>query len=77
VNCRYIDGIERLQATSRTFRRFLLNFYNRWGLEARETIRPISVRYLKDKVNGVYLRFDYWMYGERHWLHVKDENTWY
>ena len=77
VDYSIIDGYEKLVTSGCAFRCFLINFYNAWGLEARESIRPISVKYMKDKANGAYLRFDYWMNGEVHWLHLKNETTWY
>ena len=58
------------------FRAFLSNFYNTWGLEARETIKPFRISYMDD-MEGKYLRFDYEIYEKKEWLHVTTEKNWY
>jgi len=72
-----IEGINKLAVNRGMFEGFLINFFNRWGLEARNTIKPLWVEYCNDKSNGRYLKFVYEMYGNKKWLHVKDFNTWY
>lgn len=72
-----VKGFEKLTVNADMFRQFLNNFYEAWGLDARETIVPISVKYVKDKANGSYLRFDYMMYKRMCWLHVKAPRVWY
>lgn len=72
-----VKGFDKLIVNAELFRAFLNNFYNSWGLEARETIVPLKVAYKKDKANGAYLRFDYEIEGKREWLHVKGPNRWY
>lgn len=72
-----VKGFEKLSVNTEMFKEFLINFYRGWGLEARKTIVPISVKYLKDKANGPYLRFDYEIYDRKEWLHVKSPSTWY
>lgn len=76
INAESIKGFNNLTANRDMFKAFLNNFYNSWGLEARETFKPISVKYCKDS-SGPYLRFDYKLYGEKQWLHVKGPTTWY
>lgn len=74
-----IKGFEKLtiQANKDMFKQFLINFYEAWGLEARETIVPMGIKYCKDKANGGYLRFDYKIYDRAEWLHVKNSRDWY
>lgn len=72
-----VKGFDTLGESQTLFKEFLENFYNAWGLEARETIKPISVKAVKDNKNGDYLRFDYKIYNRKEWLHVKDNKTWY
>lgn len=72
-----IEGFYKLGVNADMFKKFIYNFYNAWGLEARETIQPISVKYKRDEANGPYLRFDYEMYGRKCWLHVTGPRTWY
>jgi hypothetical protein len=74
IDIKNVTGL--IGAHCETFNRFLVNFYNRWGLEARESIKPILVKHVKD-TNKSYLRFEYYMYGRRTWLHVKNAETWY
>jgi len=71
-----VKGFEKLTVNADMFRKFLNNFYNSWGTEARETIKPISVKYCNDN-SGKYLRFDYKIYGKKEWLHVTSPTTWY
>lgn len=73
-----VKGFEKLPAAwAEMFKAFLNNFYQRWGLEARETIVPLKVSFQRDASNGAYLRFDYTIYGRKTWLHVKNAVTWY
>lgn len=74
-----IKGFEQLPAAwAEIFKAFITNFYNGWGMAARSTIVPISVRAKKDKSNGAYLRFEYKIYDrDPTWLHVKNAWTWY
>jgi hypothetical protein len=73
-----VKGFEKLPGkAAEMFKHFLERFYNAWGLEARETIKPIEVRLVKDKDAGIYICFDYEMYGQKEWLHVKNSYTWY
>lgn len=68
-----MKGYKELSVSTKiVFNTFLVNFMNSQGTEVRETIIPISVKY----VDG-YLRFDYKRYGNKEWLHVKGSNTWY
>lgn len=71
-----VKGFQKLGVNSDLFKSFLVNFYNSWGLDARETIIPISVKFVNDKGDR-YLRFDYKIYGRNEWLHVKGPGTWY
>jgi hypothetical protein len=71
-----IKGFEKLTKNADMFRKFLTNFYNSWGEEARETLVPLQVKFCKDS-SGSYLRFDYEVDGRKEWLHVKGPNTWY
>lgn len=63
-------------ADSKMFQSFLKNFINSWGMEARETIEPIDIKYFRE-AGKTYLRFDYKIYGKKEWLHVKNPNTWF
>ncbi|MDF2548786.1 MAG: hypothetical protein K0R93_3684 [Anaerosolibacter sp.] len=72
-----VQGFKNLGVNAEMFKAFLENFYNSWGLEARETIQPISVKFVKERPGYSYLRFDYKMYGRNEWLHVTGPSTWY
>jgi len=74
-----VKGFEKLkvQANKEMFKQFLINFYQAWGLDARETIVPISIKFCKDKSNSNYLRFDYKMYDKAEWIHVRNSRDWY
>lgn len=68
-----MKGYKELSVSAKiVFNTFLVNFMNAQGTEVRETIIPISVKYVDS-----YLRFDYKRYGNKEWLHVKGANTWY
>lgn len=71
-----IKGIEKLGVNREMFEGFLINFFNRWGLEERERIIPISVMYKKNRSDGAYLKFVYER-GEKQFLHVKGVNHFY
>lgn len=58
------------------FKNFLANFLRAWGLEARETIQPLSVKYFSNQ-EGKFLKFHYKFYGKKTWLHVLSPNIWY
>lgn len=72
-----VKGFNKLGVNADLFKEFLSNFYNAWGLEARETIEPISVKYVKKRNEKPYLRFDYKINGKEDWLHVVGERAWY
>lgn len=72
-----IKGFNKmLEGNQKLFRQFWNNFINAHGLDARENIKPVSVKFCKDS-SGSYLRFDYKYYGSSEWLHVKGPHTWY
>lgn len=71
-----VKGFDKLKVNAELFRAFLKNYYYAQGIEVRQTIVPISVKYVKD-ADGAYLRFDYEIQGRRTWLHVKGPNYWY
>jgi hypothetical protein len=71
-----IKGYDKIPLNAEMFQRFLRNFIQAQGTEARETKEPISVKFVKDK-SGAYLRFDYKIYGRKEWMHVTGKNTWY
>jgi len=77
IDAENVKGFDKLNVNTDMFKEFLINFNNNWGLEARATIVPLSIKYCKDKSNGPYLRFDYEIYERKEWLHVKDPYTWY
>lgn len=58
------------------YKAFIVNFYNRWGLETRMVLKPIRIRYIK-KREKKYMRFEYEKNGEKEWLHIVNENEWY
>lgn len=72
-----IIGIKKLGANFEIFQGFLINFLNKWGLEARESIKPISVHFVKNKDDGAFLKFVYKMGEKECWLHVKGVNHYY
>lgn len=72
-----VKGFNKLGVNADLFKEFLNNFYNAWELEARETIEPISVKYVKKKNEKAYLRFDYKINGKEDWLHVVGARAWY
>lgn len=73
-----VRGFDKLnEDDAKIFSSFLKNFYDAWGLEAKETIVPIKVEAERDKSNGKYLRFEYRIYDRECWLHVKDDAIWY
>jgi len=76
-NISKIKGYSALkEADAKMFQAFLKNFISSWGMEARETIEPTGIKYLKE--NGrLYLRFDYKIYNKKEWLHVKSSMSWY
>lgn len=65
-----------LNTNAKMFESFLNNFLNAWGTEARETIKPVSIKYVQEG-SIKYLRFDYKIYGKKEWLHVMSPHTWY
>ena len=70
-----ISGYKTLDKLNKDlYQKFLINFFNAWGLDARDTLKPTKVHYIK---KGEYLRFDYEMNGNNGWLLVKTENQWY
>lgn len=66
---------ELTQEQKEMYREFTKNFFNAWGTEARETIKPISIEAIDEE--RAYLKFIYEMYGRKEWLHVLDPRTWY
>lgn len=68
--------IKLTEEQQKMFMAFLENFKKSWGLEARETIEPISVE-VKENEGKEYLKFVYKIYNKKEWLHVKNSNTWY
>ena len=71
-----IKGYSTIPKNKQMFKGFLKCFLNNWGLDARETISPISIKYVEDR-SGKYLRFDYEIYGRKEWLHVTNVDNWY
>lgn len=71
-----IKGYSKLTVNAKMFEAFFQNFLNAWGIEARETIKPLKVEYVED-AHSSYLRFEYKLYGKKEWLHVKSPRTWY
>lgn len=71
-----IKGYNKITLNRKMFESFLRNFMQSQGTKARETIEPISVRFVKDS-SGAYLRFDYKIYGRKEWMHVTGKDTWY
>ncbi len=70
-----IKGYNKLSPSAKIlFKAFLINFMNAQGTNSRESLVPISVKFVKA---DSYLRFDYRRYGNKDWLHVKGANTWY
>ncbi|MBU3114343.1 hypothetical protein [Clostridium lacusfryxellense] len=71
-----VKGYTKLTVNAGMFESFLKNFINSWGLEARETIKPLEIRFVKER-SEKYLRFDYEIYGKKEWLHVTRADNWY
>lgn len=70
-------GLQKYIGATEVFEKFLQNFYNAQGLETRETIKPVSVRVVNNKSEGMYIRFDYTIKEREEWLHVTSPGTWY
>jgi hypothetical protein len=44
-----INGYDKLTDENRNlFDKFIVNFYNAWGIEARATIKPIAINYVRE-----------------------------
>lgn len=77
-----VSGYDSLaEENKKLFTKFLTNFYyDAWGLEARKTIKALSIKECND-AGSKYLRFDYMIYNRKDWLHVyKNKNgeiEWY
>lgn len=52
------------------YKKFIINFYNRQGLEAREDIKLISVKYIP---NENYIKVSF----EKDWYHLLPNGDWY
>lgn len=77
LNISTINGYDELkQEYKDLFKKFIKNFYGVWGIEARKTLSPISIK-LIEEIDCDYLRFDYILYGHNYWLHVKSAYEWY
>ena len=74
-NISNIKGYDTIPKNQKLFKGFLVCFLQSWGIEARETISPISIKFVKD-AEGEYLKFVYKIYGKKEWLHVT-KNNWY
>ncbi|MBU3098718.1 MULTISPECIES: hypothetical protein [Clostridium] len=75
-NISNIKGYDTISKNQKMFNGFLGRFLQSWGMDARENIVPISIKFVKDN-SGKYLRFDYEFYGKKEWLHVTSVNNWY
>lgn len=70
-----VVGYEELTADQQEeYKTFIINFYNGWGLEAREDIKPLSIKHIKDED---YLRIDYKIGNRKEWLHILKNGEWY
>jgi hypothetical protein len=73
-----IKGMDKLSIADRELLRgFLVNFMNRWGLEARASFVPIEVKVSRSKEAGRYLKFIYRMNDRVGWLNVKGVSCFY
>lgn len=72
-----IKGYETITVNNLMFEKFLVNFFNSWGVEARETIQPLKVSYVREKGKHTYLKFTYKIYGRKEWLHVTSSTCWW
>lgn len=70
-----IKGYENLVANKSMFESFIIHFYNSMGLKSRSSVKPISVKFVKDHVS--YLRFDYKEGENKTWLHVRGTSEYY
>ena len=76
VNAEQIKGFDKLSVENqRLFERFLSNFMNAQGLEARSEIIPQSVRFVGEGKEH-YLRFDFLRGEKESWLHVRGAYSW-
>ena len=76
VNAEQIKGFDKLSVENqRLFERFLNNFMNAQGLEARSEIIPQSVRFVSEGKEH-YLRFDFLRSEKESWLHVRGAYSW-
>lgn len=77
LDAKKVIGFNNLSENNqKLFTAFLSNFYHAWGLEVRDTIKPLKISYMND-IEGKYLRFDYEIYDRKEWLHVTTEKNWY
>jgi hypothetical protein len=73
IDTKAVEGYDSLDDINKAlYEKFIINFLNRWGMEARATIIPERIQ-LADK----HLLFDYKLRGCNEWLHVTGEDTWY
>lgn len=74
INAKEVEGYTGLHdIQKRIFEKFIVNYFNRHGMEARATIIPKQISHEK-----TFLRFAYEFDGRNTWLHVIDGGeTWY
>lgn len=76
MNAEQIRGFDKLSVENqRLFERFLSNFMNAQGLEARSEIVPQSVRFVSEHTEK-YLRFDFLRGQKESWLHIRSAYAW-
>jgi len=74
IDFKEVNGYDTLDDTNKTiFKRFIINFFNAWGLVDRTFIIPKGI-YNKDS----YLRFELLHNDKKTWYHVINEGIdWY
>lgn len=71
INITDVSGYNKLSNENKIiFEDSIIKLFNRFGLRARASIVPISIRIDTTKNEGTYMRFDYELYGEKEWVHM-------
>lgn len=76
VDIEKIKGIKQFDPKSKEFLgRFLVNFFNKQGVEERTSIEPVSFTYTKNM--SPKIKFKLKCHGKVEWYFVASERKWY
>lgn len=70
-----VEGYKKLTPEQQEhYKDFIINFFNGWGLETREDIKPLEVKHI-----GIenYTRVDFKRNKKREWYHLLSNGEWY